>query len=353
MIALAAIYTHSFYGIKWFFQRVPLPRPLKPARRPMHRERGPRPGLYSVFEENPRVLKLLRMLFSAMASCNTATAATPRSRPASCWSTRRKILTTGLTISSGGSGGVFGPSMVIGGCGGGALGMLLHAHFPAFVPHPSSFLIVGMAGFFAAAAKDAVLDHHHGQRNHRRLLAVAADLVGVLADISFLEQEVHLLGAVGIPIAIAGAPGGLPSRDPGEQRRSAKSCRPPKRSRWSMPTRRWGIRRAARLHDCPYPALPVIDVNHHVVGVLNLLDLKLGHPESKPVKDAKVGDVMQKHVLPLHPEDRLDKAARLFVDNELPALPVVKEHGNPLLVGGVPAASIWRRFMYGSSAKGE
>ena len=33
-----------------------------------------------------------------------------------------KILTTSLTIGSGGSGGVFGPSMVIGGCGGGALG---------------------------------------------------------------------------------------------------------------------------------------------------------------------------------------------------------------------------------------
>ena len=37
-----------------------------------------------------------------------------------------KILTTGLTIGSGGSGGVFGPSMVIGGCGGGALGIFLH-----------------------------------------------------------------------------------------------------------------------------------------------------------------------------------------------------------------------------------
>ena len=36
-----------------------------------------------------------------------------------------KILTTGLTIGSGGSGGVFGPSMAIGGCGGGALGIFL------------------------------------------------------------------------------------------------------------------------------------------------------------------------------------------------------------------------------------
>ena len=64
-----------------------------------------------------------------------------------------KILTTGLTIGSGGSGGVFGPSMVIGGCGGGALGIVLHRLWPALVPHPATFVIVGMAGFFAAAAK--------------------------------------------------------------------------------------------------------------------------------------------------------------------------------------------------------
>src|ERR1700730_8306510 len=67
-----------------------------------------------------------------------------------------KIVTTGLTIGSGGSGGVFGPSMVIGGCGGGALGIVLHPFSPALVPHPSTFVIVGMAGFFAAAAKTPV-----------------------------------------------------------------------------------------------------------------------------------------------------------------------------------------------------
>ncbi len=64
-----------------------------------------------------------------------------------------KILTTGLTIGSGGSGGVFGPSMVIGGCGGGALGLFLHWLRPWLAPQPATFVIVGMAGFFAAAAK--------------------------------------------------------------------------------------------------------------------------------------------------------------------------------------------------------
>ena len=64
-----------------------------------------------------------------------------------------KMVTTSLTISSGGSGGVFGPSVVIGGCLGGAVGQLFHQWWPELVTQPQTFAIVGMAGFFAGAAK--------------------------------------------------------------------------------------------------------------------------------------------------------------------------------------------------------
>ena len=63
------------------------------------------------------------------------------------------MVTTSLTIGSGGSGGVFGPSMVIGGCGGGALGVLLHSFWPRPGAAPGGVHHLGMAGFFAAAAK--------------------------------------------------------------------------------------------------------------------------------------------------------------------------------------------------------
>jgi len=63
-----------------------------------------------------------------------------------------KILTTSLTLGSGGSAGVFGPSMVIGGCVGVAVGSWLHAYFPSLVPEPGLYAIVGMAGFFAGTA---------------------------------------------------------------------------------------------------------------------------------------------------------------------------------------------------------
>ena len=69
-----------------------------------------------------------------------------------------KLLTTSLTIGSGGSGGVFGPSMVIGGAFGGVVGIVLASAMPYFVPPHSLplFVVLGMAGFFAAAANTPV-----------------------------------------------------------------------------------------------------------------------------------------------------------------------------------------------------
>jgi chloride channel protein, CIC family len=67
-----------------------------------------------------------------------------------------KMVTTGLTIGSGGSGGVFGPSMVIGGCIGGAVGLGIHQLAPELVPHPGAYVLVGMAGFFAGVANTPI-----------------------------------------------------------------------------------------------------------------------------------------------------------------------------------------------------
>jgi CIC family chloride channel protein len=63
-----------------------------------------------------------------------------------------KILTTAFSIGSGGSGGVFGPSIVIGGAFGGAVGRTFHAIMPAVVTEPGAFVVVGMAGFFAGVS---------------------------------------------------------------------------------------------------------------------------------------------------------------------------------------------------------
>jgi CIC family chloride channel protein len=64
-----------------------------------------------------------------------------------------KIVATSCTISSGGSGGVVGPSVFIGAMLGGAFGFLGPEVAPGWVLHPHSFVLVGMGGFFAGVAK--------------------------------------------------------------------------------------------------------------------------------------------------------------------------------------------------------
>jgi CIC family chloride channel protein len=63
-----------------------------------------------------------------------------------------KSVTTALTVGSGGSGGVFAPAMVIGGALGGVVGHASHELLPALTPQPGAFVVLGMAGFFAAVS---------------------------------------------------------------------------------------------------------------------------------------------------------------------------------------------------------
>ena len=67
-----------------------------------------------------------------------------------------KILTTSFSIGSGGSGGVFGPSVVIGGAMGGVVGKIFHNIMPGIVTQPGAFVVVGMAGFFAAVSNTPI-----------------------------------------------------------------------------------------------------------------------------------------------------------------------------------------------------
>ena len=64
-----------------------------------------------------------------------------------------KILATSFTIGSGGSGGIFAPSLYIGSMFGGALGILFNMLFPSIVSQPITYALAGMAALFAGAAQ--------------------------------------------------------------------------------------------------------------------------------------------------------------------------------------------------------
>ncbi len=63
-----------------------------------------------------------------------------------------KIIATSITLGSGGSGGVFAPSLFIGSMVGGSFGMFIHKLFPAITASYEAYAMVGMASVFAGAS---------------------------------------------------------------------------------------------------------------------------------------------------------------------------------------------------------
>ncbi len=102
-----------------------------------------------------------------------------------------KILATSLTIAIGGSGGVFAPSMFIGGMLGTAFGMVVGQLGPDVVGPPGAYGLVGMGAVFAAAARapiTSVLIIFELTGDYRIILplmlavALAAGLSSVMSD---------------------------------------------------------------------------------------------------------------------------------------------------------------------------
>ncbi len=61
-----------------------------------------------------------------------------------------KILSTSLTLGSGGSGGIFAPSLFLGAMTGNFLGSVFHNFFPNSISSPGAFSLVGMGAVVAA-----------------------------------------------------------------------------------------------------------------------------------------------------------------------------------------------------------
>lgn len=133
-----ALYVKSFYGVQRFFaEKINIPNQLKPALG------GLCTGIIGFFL--PQTLAF-GYGFAQMALENQLSTLFLLGLAFG------KILTTSFSIGSGGSGGVFGPSVVIGGALGGAVGRVFHAILPGVVTQPGAFVIVGMAGFFTAVS---------------------------------------------------------------------------------------------------------------------------------------------------------------------------------------------------------
>lgn len=112
-----------------------------------------------------------------------------------------KFVATVLTLASGGSGGVFSASLVIGAALGGVFGGVTHLLFPGLNINPSDYGVVGMAGMLGGttgAAMTSIVMVFELTRDYNVIVPlILAVTLGIAVRRAMLPQSVYTLKLAG------------------------------------------------------------------------------------------------------------------------------------------------------------
>ena len=256
-----------------------------------------------------------------------------------------KILTTSLTLGSGGSGGVFGPGLTIGASVGAALGITMHLFFPAYVPLETIpvFIVVGMISLFGAVANAPI--------------AVLIMVVEMVGSITIL---IPAMAAVAVSQLLKGEQTIFHDQVPTKAQSGAH------RGEYDRETLSGILVRDAMtpgdavitLSPSDKPAkvidlmaktghtgFPIID-DGRLVGIITNRDVNAIRAADKMNTDIR--QILTFTPFIIHPEDTLENALAIMVGHNSDYLPVVRADAPDKLAGFLTRSDILRTYVQAS-----
>lgn len=232
-----------------------------------------------------------------------------------------KALATSLSIATGGSGGVFAPSLAMGALLGGIVGQIGAQYFPSLGISPASFALVGMGGFFAGVAKTPIA-----------AIIIVCEMTGSYGLLLplMLVSVIHLILARGWGIydTQVNGPADSPAHfgdfvvDVLEKMKVGEVI--DYTSEVAMVSQNSTLRRALEVvagESASY--FPVVDNDKRLVGIFSLSDIRRIFQEVDVQDLVIVRDFMVEEVATVKPEDSLDDALRLMNQYTIHEMPVV------------------------------
>ncbi|MDE3095658.1 MAG: chloride channel protein [Chloroflexota bacterium] len=309
---LAIAYARVFYKIRDGFRVLRAPRWLKPA------VGGLAVGVIAI--AFPQVLSIGYGWVQLAIEGNHAQLAT--------WTMLAlvgvKILTTSLTIGSGGAGGDFAPVLYVGAMLGGGVWGLLHGHVPGLPPTAAPFVIVGMMALLGGAAKAPLA-----------VMIMVAEMTGEFSMI------VPAMLAAGLAYLVSG------DTTLYEEQRKTRADSPAHRGEFTIPliqavtvaeAMSRDVVSAApsepvaaaeqRMRDAGLRGMPVLEAGR-LVGMFTASDaLRAARGPA-----ATVGDVMTEHPIVAHPGESLHTVLQRITRSGVSRLPVVEREAPDRPVG--------------------
>jgi len=241
-----------------------------------------------------------------------------------------KILATSITLGSGGSGGIFAPSLFIGAMTGGFFGTIVHHLFPAVTAGPGAYALVAMGALVAGTTQapiTAILIIFELTNDYNIILPLMASCL-----ISTIISSVTMKGSI---YTIKLLRRGIDIHRGMEQNilRTLKVCDLMRQKIASVPITATvpEILAAFKEQDASY--LHVVDDNNQLSGIISFRDIRRLTAGSRPFPQLSALEIATRDVTVVSPGDDIRTALHLMGIKEISQLPVVNITAPRTVVG--------------------
>jgi CIC family chloride channel protein len=240
-----------------------------------------------------------------------------------------KLLATSLTLGSGGSGGIFAPSLFLGSLTGGVVGTVAGSWFPDFVGPPGGYALVGMGAVVAGATHaplTAILMIFELTSDYRMILPLmAACMISTLITTRLRGESIYTLKLVRRGVDV----------HRGREVNVLRSMQVKDVMKDGMLTVRESERLGSllgRVGGKTFPYLYVTGEDGRFLGLIDLSTLREAIVLSQELGGLLVArDLVREDVPMVTPEQTLDLVSQIFGGRDVEELPVVDQVGGRLL----------------------
>ena len=241
-----------------------------------------------------------------------------------------KILSTSITIGSGGSGGIFAPSLFVGAMAGGFFGTVVHHIFPEVTATPGAYSIVGMGAVVSGTTHgpiSAILILFEMTGDYKIILPLMiACIIGCLASGQLLKDSIYTLKLArrGVNIRAGKEVNVLKSI-------SVKDVMNPEVE--TIPENITLGRLAEKMSKSKNNSFPVVDEEGNLTGILSFFDYR-DVVFDENLKDLVVAkDIATRNVVTVSLDDNLYNAMEKITSKDFSILPVVSPSTQSQLLG--------------------
>jgi CIC family chloride channel protein len=252
-----------------------------------------------------------------------------------------KIAATSITLGSGGSGGIFAPSLFIGAMLGTALGMVCGDLFPTLTAPAGAYGIVGMAAVFAGAARApfaAILIIFEMTGNYAIILPLmTAVVISTVLSRTMSRESIYTMKLLRRGVD-------LEQEELGDVLRTTTVKEAMSRDYPTLSAKTTLPQLIKIFQRTGHHGFPVLDDNGKLVGILTEKNIARHMDTSSGDNKLTAGDIVEKNPLVAYPDQSLDRLLEAIERTEA-RIPVVSRTDQRLLgvVGRHELISAYRK----------